>query len=119
MDQNVNRWVRAKVVLLPREDGKVQRPTYLFTGYRCSTLRFDHPKHDLPIPHPYVTRAIFHLDGQNLVPVGQVVDVTLDLYLGAPLADELYPDAQFSLYEVGRRVVSGVITEVLDSSPNP
>jgi hypothetical protein len=112
MGEIINRVMRAEVTLLPREDGRPQRPPCLFTGYRCSTLRFDYPRRERPAG--YFSLAVMRLRDRDEVPVGEVAEVYMQVALAAALADDLRPGAQFSLYEGGRRVVRGTILSLLD-----
>ena len=41
MAEVITRWINADVTLLPRSDGRPQRPLALFAGYRNSNLRFE------------------------------------------------------------------------------
>jgi translation elongation factor EF-Tu-like GTPase len=52
--------------------------------------------------------------GRDEVPVGEEAEVAMDIMLDDRLAEDLHAGAQFSLYEGGRRVVTGVVIALLD-----
>ena len=114
MGESITRQIRAEVTLLPREDGRPQRPPRLFTGYRCSTFRFDCPRGEWPLG--YFGLSVMRLFDRDAVAVGEAANVYLQVALDAALADDLRPGARFSLYEGGRRVVGGTILSLLDSA---
>ena len=112
MISSISRWIRAEVTLLPREDGEQQRPPRLFTGYRCSTFRFDHPRQVWPAG--YYGFAQLKLLERDEVSVGEAAEVAMRIMLDDRLAEDLHAGAQFSLYEGGRRVVTGTVIALLD-----
>jgi hypothetical protein len=109
----ITRWITAKVILLPREDGRPQQPPRIFAGYRNSNLYLERPDgggYELPCGGA----AFFPVDREQ-VEVGETGLV--HLYAWVEAAIELHPGRRFVFTDWGRRVVLGMITALLPAAP--
>lgn len=104
--------VAAKIALLKREDGRPQRPPYIFNGYRNSNIWFG----TYDTLGPVTGLASFRVLDRDRIGVGETGAVEMDVS-GIPLLlDVVRVGASFSLSVGGQRVAIGTITAVLPTS---
>jgi hypothetical protein len=112
----ITRWISANVTLLPRIDGRPQRPPALFGGYCNSNLRIARIGDNYALPIGGAT--LFPVD-RDALGVGETGPVRMQVYgLEDALNSALRAGARFVLTEGGRRVVLGTITALLASPSN-
>src|SRR5262249_53642665 len=86
MAEVFTRWIQADVTMLPRDDGRQQRPPCIFNGYHNSNLRFDQPRHG------WLGNAggtYVYLAGADPVQIGETGVVYIYVYGEDELNDEL------------------------------
>lgn len=98
--------MEAKLVLPSREHGKRWAPPYIFSGYRCSNIR--------PAGNwPEAVGAAFYPVGRDVLHVGEIGLVQMEIYGESWLVDKLCVGTLFRCFEAGRSVAVGKVTALL------